>query len=184
GAFAFLVDRRDLDFEHESDRRSARGRQRLRDCPLDIIAKAIEAGLGRDQLVFELGAPGGMREVAGTNDADACARRPGREVLEIEIPTGRTRIFRVDVQIRVEAHAMPRLLMHLRGGPDASARAGTFGSDSLREGKGSCGNLWVFCAPTSCGGERALRADLFFPDVCGHCFFFLLFTGKTPPSGL
>jgi hypothetical protein len=38
-----------------------------------------------------------------------CAKSPVGEVLEIEIPAGRPRIFRVDVQVGVEAHRMPRV---------------------------------------------------------------------------
>ena len=45
-----------------------------------------------------------MGEVAGADHADAFAARPGGEVLEIEIPARRPRVFRVDVQVRVEAH--------------------------------------------------------------------------------
>src|ERR1700751_6343279 len=45
-----------------------------------------------------------MGEVAGADHADAFAARPGGEMLEIEIPARRPRVFRVDVQVRVEAH--------------------------------------------------------------------------------
>jgi hypothetical protein len=89
GAVALLVDRRDFDLEHEPHRRTARRRQRLRHRLLDVVAQAIEAGLGGDQLVLELGAPGRMREVAGGDHADALAAGPGGEMLEIEIAAGR-----------------------------------------------------------------------------------------------
>src|SRR6266545_3718475 len=46
-----------------------------------------------------------MREVAGRDHADALAACPGGEMFEVEIAACRARIFRVDVQIRVEAHA-------------------------------------------------------------------------------
>ena len=45
-----------------------------------------------------------MGEVAGADDADALARRPPGEVLEVEVAAGRARILRMDVQIGVEAH--------------------------------------------------------------------------------
>src|SRR5260370_1090915 len=70
----------------------------------DVAAQAREAGLGGNELLLELGAPGRMGEVAGADHADAFAARPGGEVLEIEIPARRPRVFRVDVQVRVEAH--------------------------------------------------------------------------------
>jgi hypothetical protein len=46
-----------------------------------------------------------VREVAGGDHADALAAGPSGEMFEVEIPARRARIFRVDVQIRVEAHA-------------------------------------------------------------------------------
>ena len=105
GAVGLLVDGRDLDLEHEAHRRAAGGRQRLRDRLLDLVAQPVEAGLRRHELLLELGAPGRMGEVAGRDHADALAACPGGEVFEVEIPARRARIFRVDVQIRVEAHA-------------------------------------------------------------------------------
>jgi hypothetical protein len=46
GAVALLVDGRDFDLEHEPHRRAARRRQRLRHRLLDVVAQAVEAGLG------------------------------------------------------------------------------------------------------------------------------------------
>src|SRR5262249_54860128 len=72
----------------------------------DVAAQTIEARLGGNELLLELGAPGRMGEVAGADHADALAARPGGEMLEIEveIPARRPRGFRVDVQGRVAAH--------------------------------------------------------------------------------
>ena len=77
--------------------------------------QAEQAGLGRHELLLELGAPGRMGEVAGGDHADALAGGPGGEVLEIEIAAGRARIFRVDVQVRVEAHPRRAFLSAPRG---------------------------------------------------------------------
>src|SRR5262249_57539406 len=71
-------------------------------------AQAIEAGLSGNELLLELGAPGRMGEVAGGDHADALAARPGGEMLEIEIPARRPRVFRLVVQVRVEAHLVSR----------------------------------------------------------------------------
>ena len=108
GAVGLLVDGGNLHLEHEAYRGAARRRQRLRHRRLDVVAQAVEAGLGGNELLLELGAPGGMGEVAGSDEADALAARPGGQVLEIEVAAGRTGVFRMDVQVRVEAHAMPR----------------------------------------------------------------------------
>ena len=89
GTVALLVDGRDFHLEHEPHRRAARRRQRLRHRLLDVVAQAVEAGLGGDQLLLELGAPGGMGEVAGGDDTDALAAGPCGEMLEIEIAAGR-----------------------------------------------------------------------------------------------
>ena len=88
GAVALLVDGGDFHLEHEPHRRAARRRQRLRHRLLDVVAQAIEAGLGRNQLLLELGAPGGMGEVAGGDHADALAAGPGGEMLKIEVAAG------------------------------------------------------------------------------------------------
>src|SRR5208282_6443958 len=97
GALALLVDGRDLDGEHEADGTPARGRQLLGDRALELIAQPEKAGLGGDQLLLELGAPGGMREVAGRDHADPLARGPVGEMLEIAVPARRARIFGMDV---------------------------------------------------------------------------------------
>jgi hypothetical protein len=49
-----------------------------------------------------------MGEVAGRHHADTLASRPMGEVLEIEIAAGGARIFRMDVQVRMETHGTPR----------------------------------------------------------------------------
>ena len=101
---ALLVDGRDLDLEHEAHRRAAGRRQGRGDTLLDVLPQAEQARLGRDELLLQLGRPGRMAEVAGADEADALARRPLGEVLEIEVAAGRARIFRMDVQVGVEAH--------------------------------------------------------------------------------
>jgi hypothetical protein len=88
GAVALLVDGRYLDLEHEPHVRAAGRRQRLRHRLLDVVAQAKQAGLGGNELVLELGAPGRMGEVAGADHADALAAGPGGEMLKIEIATG------------------------------------------------------------------------------------------------
>ena len=104
GAIALLVDGGDFDLEHETHRGAARRRYRLRHRLLDVVAQAIKAGLGGHELLLELGAPGRMGEVAGGDHADALAAGPCGKMLEIEIPARGPRIFRVNVQVRVEAH--------------------------------------------------------------------------------
>ena len=74
-------------------------------------------GSAGNELVAELGAPSRMGKVAGRDHPDTLAARPGGEVLEIEIPAGGARVFRVDVQVRVEGHPMPRLLVGVRPTP-------------------------------------------------------------------
>src|SRR5262249_13099943 len=81
---------------------------RRRDAALDVVAQAKQAGLGRHELVFELRAPRRMGEVAGRHHAYSLACRPVRKVLEVEIAAGGARIFRVDVQVRMETHRTPR----------------------------------------------------------------------------
>src|SRR5262245_22700612 len=106
-AVSLLIDRGDFDLEHEAHRRAACRRQCLRDRLLDVTAQPVESRLGGDELLLEFGAPGRMREVAGGDDADPFACRPGGKMFEVEIPARRARIFGVDVQVRVEAHATP-----------------------------------------------------------------------------
>ncbi len=108
GAVALLVDRGDFDFEQEPHRRSARRGQRRGDALFDIVAQAKQTGLGGNELLLELGAPCRMGEIAGGDDADALAARPVGQMLQVQILAGRPRIFRMDVQIGVEAHRMPR----------------------------------------------------------------------------
>ena len=117
GALALLVDRRNLDLEHEPHRGAAWCRQRRHHGLLDVVAQAKEPRLGSNELVAELGAPSRMGKVAGRHHPDTLAARPGGEVLEIEIPAGGSRVFRVDVQVRVEGHPMPRLLVGVRPTP-------------------------------------------------------------------
>src|SRR5262245_29743572 len=105
GAVALLVDGGNLDLEHEPHRSAARGRQGLSRRLGDVVAQAKEAAFGGNELLLELGAPGGMGEIPGTDDADALAAGPGGEMLEIEVPAGGTRMLRVNVQVRVESHA-------------------------------------------------------------------------------
>src|SRR5262249_56876767 len=95
GAVGLLVDGGDFDLEHEAHRRAARGRQRLRNRLLDVVAQAIEAGLGGNELLLELGAPSRMSEVASADHADALSARPRGEMLEIEIPAPPPRGFRL-----------------------------------------------------------------------------------------
>ena len=105
GLVALLVDGRDLHLEHEAHRRAAGRRQASRRRPARCPARRRNRpGLGRDELLLQLGRPGRMAEVAGADDADALARRPPGEVLEIEVAAGRAGIFRVHVQVGVEAH--------------------------------------------------------------------------------
>jgi hypothetical protein len=101
---AFPVDRGNLHLEHEADRRLARRRQSSRDRLLDLGPQAEEARLRRHQLAFKLGAPGGVCEIAGRNDADALTRRPAGQVFEVQIAAGGARVFRVDVQVGVKTH--------------------------------------------------------------------------------
>jgi hypothetical protein len=108
GAVGLLVDRRDLDREQEPDGRAARGRELGGDRFFDIAVETKQAGLRGNEFLLELGNPRGMREVAGRDHADALAARPIGEMLEIEIPARGTRIFGVDVQIRMEAHRTSR----------------------------------------------------------------------------
>ena len=82
------------------------GGKRRGDALLDIRAQAEQPGLGRDELLLQLGRPGRVAEVAGADDADALARRPPGQVLEIEVPAGRAGIFRMHVQVGVEAHGI------------------------------------------------------------------------------
>jgi hypothetical protein len=49
-----------------------------------------------------------MGEVAGADYGDPFATGPGGEMLKIEVAAGGAGIFGMDVQVRVEAHAMPR----------------------------------------------------------------------------
>src|SRR5262245_36741295 len=105
GAIGLLVDGGDFDLEHEAHRRAACTRQRLRNRLLDVAAQPKEPGLGGDELLIEFGAPGRVREVAGRDHADPLPAGPGGEMFEVEIAARRARMFRVDVQIRVEAHA-------------------------------------------------------------------------------
>jgi hypothetical protein len=100
---ALLVDRGNLHREHEAHRRAACRRYRLRDRLLDLGAQAEQAGLGRNELVLQLGAPDRMAKVAGADHGNTLARRPGRQMLEIEIAAGGARIFRVHVQVGVKA---------------------------------------------------------------------------------
>jgi len=71
---------------------------------LDLGSQTKQARLGRHQFPLVLGAPRRMGEVAGRDDSEALARRPLREMFEVEIAAGRARIFRVDVQVGVKAH--------------------------------------------------------------------------------
>ena len=104
---AFFVDGRDFHLEHEAHRRAAGRRQGAHQRGLDFRREAIEAGLGRHQLRFELRRPGRMGEVAGGHDRDALAGRPMGEMLKIEVAARRAGVFRVDVQVRVEPHGAP-----------------------------------------------------------------------------
>jgi hypothetical protein len=76
----------------------------LGDSLLDLGSQAKQARLGRHQFLLELGTPRRMGEVAGRDDSEALARRPRREMFEVEIAAGGARIFRVDVQVGVKAH--------------------------------------------------------------------------------
>ena len=91
-------------------------------------AQAEQARLGRHELVFQLGAPGRMGEIAGPDHADALAGGPCGQMFEIEIAAGRARIFRVDVQVGVKAHCG-----HARMRPDAAAHHLTPRADSLEK---------------------------------------------------
>src|SRR5262249_31233418 len=119
---ALLVDGGDLDRQHEARERAAGGRKLLGDPLLDLRREAEQARLGRDQLLLELGGPGPMGEVARRPPRDALAARRMGEMLEVEVRAGRPRIFRVDVQIRMEAHG--RLLGRSSGreSPGAESR--------------------------------------------------------------
>ena len=103
-----LVDRGNFHFEHEAHVGAAGGRKLPGDALFDVVAQAEQPGLGGNELVLEFRAPGRMGEVAGADDGDALAGCPPGEVLEVEVPAGRARIFRVNVQVGVEAHRIPR----------------------------------------------------------------------------
>src|SRR5262245_18690512 len=124
GAVGLLVDGGDFDLEHEAYRGAARRWQRLYNRLLDVAAQAIKAGLGGDELLLELRAPGRMGEVAGADHADALAARPGGKMLEIEIPARRPRVFRMDVQVRVEAHGSHALFRATPCSSDLRERSG------------------------------------------------------------
>jgi hypothetical protein len=52
GAVGLLVDGGDFDLEHETHRRAASRRQRLRDRLLDVVAQSVEARLRRHELLL------------------------------------------------------------------------------------------------------------------------------------
>ena len=110
GLLAFLVDRGDLGGEHES-RQSACGTARRRQLRchlrLDLRPEAEEAGLGGDQLLLQLREPPRVDAVARRYHGDAPPRRPPGEVLQVEIAARGARIFRMDVEVGVKAHAGP-----------------------------------------------------------------------------
>ena len=66
--------------------------------------KRVFLGLGRNELLLQFGRPGRVGEVAGRDHADALEAGPIGEMFEVEIPTGRARVFGVDVEVGVEAH--------------------------------------------------------------------------------
>src|SRR5262245_24287454 len=84
-----------------------------------------------------------MCAVPGGDDTGALAAGPGREMLEVEIPAGGARTFRVDVQVRVEAHPG-----HASFAPSHAAAAGESGTSArpyrMRFGvkrKNACGQV-------------------------------------------
>src|SRR5262249_42126034 len=94
-----LVDRGDLDGQHEPDLRAGHtGRQRT-----DRAAQREQAGLRRYQLVAQVLAPRRVGEVAGTEQGDALAPGPPGEAGQVEIAAAGTRVPRVDVQVGDEA---------------------------------------------------------------------------------
>ena len=101
-----LVDGRDLDLQQEAGRPVARGGKAALDLPLDLGTQAEQPRLGRHELGADLLEPGGMGEVAGSDDGDPLAPRPHREVLEIRVPAGRPGVFRVNVEVGVEEHGV------------------------------------------------------------------------------
>src|SRR5690606_12922734 len=109
-ASVLLVDRRDLDREHETDGIAAGCGQPRSDFGLDVRAQAVQPRLGRDQLLLQLGKPGRMHAVAGGDNGKALAGTPEGEVLEIEIAAGGARVSGMDMQVCVKRHfSLPRL---------------------------------------------------------------------------
>ena len=108
GPLIAAVDRGDLDREEETDRAGAGGRRIAQQPPLEVRADAEQAGLGRDQGVFQLRGPRGMGEVAGAEHAQALAQRPPGQMLDVAVLAARARELRVDMQVGVE-HVGPIL---------------------------------------------------------------------------
>src|SRR5262249_36429872 len=109
GAVALLVDRRYFHLEHEAHGHATGRRQRRCDRMLDVVTQAEQAGLGWDEFLLQFGAPDRVRKVSGRDHADTLACGPVSEALQIEVAAGRARIFRMDMQVGVEAHRMPRV---------------------------------------------------------------------------
>src|SRR5262245_13041302 len=84
-----------------------------------------------------------MCAVPGGDDTGALAAGPGREMLEVEIPAGGARIFRVDVQVRVEAHPG-----HASFAPSRAAAAGESGASARQDAirRQAKERLWTSCA--------------------------------------
>src|SRR5262249_39528895 len=101
---ALLVDRGDLDREHEAYRRHTRWRQRLPDLRFQLGLEAEQSTAGWHQLVPNLSEPSRMHAIPGANEPNPLSGRPPRHMLKVEVPAGRPRVFGVHMQVPVKAH--------------------------------------------------------------------------------
>jgi hypothetical protein len=99
-AVVTLVDRRDLDAEHERRRRARlqRARQALGD--LGLLGVAEQSGAPIDQVLAQVVEPGGVGEVAGAQQGDALAAGPPGQVGQGQITAASTREARMNVEVR------------------------------------------------------------------------------------
>ena len=102
-----LVDVRNLDRQHETNRRPAGGRHLAVHRPLDLGLQPEQALFGRLQFLLQLIHPARMNEIPGAHHPDALQLGPLVQVLQVQVLAGRSRVMGMEMQIGVEGQGIP-----------------------------------------------------------------------------
>ena len=119
-AVALFVDVADLDREHEPHFAGAGGGQPGLGPAGEVGAQAVEPGLGRLELLADLGQPARVSEVTGADQREPLLERRPVQRGEAQLAAGRAGEAGVDVKVGEQGHS--RILLLPPGSPEQPAR--------------------------------------------------------------